>query len=438
VPAALVALVVALVLSTGALGETRAKLEPNEPVWQLEWALHHLDMPTVWGITTGSPDIVIATVDTGVDPSIADLRDNLVPGWDFIVGDSAPRDTAGHGTHLASALVAKGNNGTGIAGYCWQCRLMPVRISADGKASGASIARGIRWAVDHGARLVVIGLNSGDDDPDEHEAVRYATSKGALVVASAGNTGRAEPRFPAAFPEVLAVAATNDSDVLYFWSTRGDWVQLAAPGCHMIIDPAVGPGTLCGTSFTPAAVAGVAALLWSLKPSLTAGEIRDALVRTAKPVTGIGGGRIDPMKAIEALGLLPAAPAAPVQPQTPPAQPSGSAQSTTATRKATGRRSTELTTGVMRGTIRRTLKLAAGRLEVQFQAVRAGECVIAVAAPRDYLLSLLPPSDPTLLSMTELVRAGRHTVEISCSPARRRSYTIAITAQRPVAAAARR
>ncbi len=114
--------------------------------------------------------------------------------------------------------------------------------------------------------------------------MRYAREKGVLVIASAGNTGTEALRYPAAYPGVLPVAATNDSDVLYFWSSRGSWVPLSAPGCQLVLDASVGPGTLCGTSFTPAVVAGVAGLMLSLKPSLTADEIVQALVSTAVPV----------------------------------------------------------------------------------------------------------------------------------------------------------
>jgi uncharacterized protein (DUF697 family) len=297
-----------LVASLAFAGAGRAATVPNEPVWGQEWALHKLQMPDVWDITTGSPDVVIATVDTGVNPAIGDLQGALVPGWDFIQDDAVPRDTQGHGTHLASALVARGNNGQGIAGLCWQCKLMPVRVSDDGSATGGEIAEGINWAVTHGARIIVIGLNAGGaPDPAERQAVLNAAARGVLVVASAGNTGTSELRYPAAFPEVLAVGATNDFDQLYFWSTRGPWVKLAAPGCMMIIDAAVGPGTLCGTSFTPAAVAGVAALLFSLNPGLTMYQVHAALVSTAIPVAGIGGGRLNPLGARPATGLGAAA-----------------------------------------------------------------------------------------------------------------------------------
>jgi subtilisin family serine protease len=428
-----------LIASLAFAGAGRAATIPNEPVWGQEWALHKLQMPDVWDITTGSPDVVIATVDTGVNPAIGDLQGALVPGWDFIQDDAVPRDTQGHGTHLASALVARGNNGQGIAGLCWQCKLMPVRVSDDGSATGGEIAEGINWAVTHGARIIVIGLNAGGaPDPAERQAVLNAAARGVLVVASAGNTGTSELRYPAAFPEVLAVGATNDFDQLYFWSTRGPWVKLAAPGCMMIIDAAVGPGTLCGTSFTPAAVAGVAALLFSLNPGLTMYQVHAALVSTAIPVAGIGGGRLNPLGAIEALGLRPASVPPPPPPPAPtPSPPPGASGQQAATGKAAKYAyRIDFKRGVAKRRVTRTLQLGPGRLEVLFQAARVEECQIMVSDPKGRLfLSLLPPGDPTLRSFTLPVKAGRYRVDVECDPARRRSFTLTVSGWRPVAPA---
>src|SRR5262245_22177103 len=131
-----------------AAGNASADVQPNDPSWGSDWAQHQLRMPAVWGLTTGSPSIVVATVDSGVDPSVPDLRGQLVPGWDFIQNDAVPRDTVGHGTHLASIIAGIGNDGAGMAGYCWRCKLMPVRVTADGTAGPDMIARGINWAVD--------------------------------------------------------------------------------------------------------------------------------------------------------------------------------------------------------------------------------------------------------------------------------------------------
>ena len=408
--------------SLGSTASLAGSLEPNDPYWRQSWSQAVLRMPEVWARTTGSPDVVIATVDSGVDLSVADLQGALVPGWDFIQNDAVPRDTVGHGTHVASVIAARGNNGIGIAGYCWSCRIMPVRITPDGSATGPQIAQGIYWAVDHGARIITIGLNSGTGDYDESVAVRYARDRGVLVIASAGNTGTEALRYPAAYDGVLPVAAVNDSDLLYFWSSRGSWVPLAAPGCQLVLDPAVGPGTLCGTSFTPAVVAGIAGLMLSLRPSLTPAEIIAAIRSTAVPVQGINGGRINPLAALAAVAPESAAPST----GTPPAGVDSSVAASVPAAPVT--RELELRSGVIRSNLTRDVRVGAGRLDIQLRASRVAECQISLRLPDgEIVLSLLPPGDPNLLSMSQRVKAGRHRIEINCDSSRRRSYTISIS-----------
>ncbi len=416
---AAVAVTVALAQSSGGAA---GQVEPSDPYWRQSWSQAVLRMPEVWARTTGSPEVVIATVDTGVDPSIPDLQGALVPGWDFLRGDAVPRDTVGHGTHVASVIAARGNNGIGIAGYCWACRIMPVRISADGSATGQQIADGVYWAVDHGARIVTIGLNSGFESFDESAAVRYAHDKGVLVVASAGNTGTEALRYPAAYPGVLPVAAVNDSDVLYFWSSRGTWVPLAAPGCQLVLDPAVGAGTLCGTSFTPAVVAGIAGLMIALQPSLTPDRIMQVLESTAVPVKGIGGGRINALAALDAV-----APPPPTAPGAAAPAGSGSSQGPL----FTGRQ-VQTKAGVMRSRVSRVVRVGAGRLDVLFQASHVAECTIALAlANGEFVVGVLPPGEPNLTNLSEVVKAGKQRVEVTCDSTRRRSYQLEISSQSP-------
>ncbi len=430
---ALAAALVAAVVSVGSA--SAADLKPNDPSWGSEWAQHLLNMPALWGRTTGSPEIVIATVDSGVDPTVPDLKGQLVPGWDFIQNDATPRDTDSHGTQLASVIVGRGNNGIGMAGYCWDCKLMPVRVSAGGATSQSMIGQGIRWAVDHGARIVVTGLNApGPPDGGLADAVSYARNQGVLVVVSAGNTGLSDYRYPAAFTGALAVAATSDSDGLYFWSTRGPWVQLAAPGCQIVYDPEVGPGTLCGTSFTPGAVAGIAGLLLSLRPGITANQLYDALIKSSKPIVGIGGGRVDPIAALAALGLGDAT--SPSSPPPPSPAPS-SVISTPIAKSSSGRqlfaRVNETSVGVVRGGLTRVVTLGRGRVEVQVQLAQARTCQLTLTAPSG-AESLSLSGETTLLSITDFVdaKSARYRIGLACPKKVRRSYTMSITAQRPI------
>ena len=261
-------------LATLALtGSAGAAVQPNDPVWADQPGPRQIGLPQVWETTTGDPSVVIATIDTGANV-IPDLQDAFVPGYDFVDNDYEPQDTHGHGSRVASVIAARGNNQIGMAGHCWGCRVMPIRVSANGSASPGRIATGIRYAVDAGARIINVSLSHpGSPDAAEAAAVKYAIDRDVIVVASAGNAGTDAPQYPGAYPGVLAVGATDDLDALYFWSSFGPWVSLTAPGCQMVEDVSTPPGTICGTSFTPAVVAAVAGLILSRNPSLTGSQV---------------------------------------------------------------------------------------------------------------------------------------------------------------------
>ena len=224
-------------LATLALtGSAGAAVQPNDPVWADQPGPRQIGLPQVWETTTGDPSVVIATIDTGANV-IPDLQDAFVPGYDFVDNDYEPQDTHGHGSRVASVIAARGNNQIGMAGHCWGCRVMPIRVSANGSASPGRIAAGIRYAVDAGARIINVSLSHpGSPDAAEAAAVKYAIDRDVIVVASAGNAGTEAPQYPGAYPGVLAVGATDDLDALYFWSSFGPWVSLTAPGCQMVED----------------------------------------------------------------------------------------------------------------------------------------------------------------------------------------------------------
>ena len=148
------------------------------------------------------------------------------PGWvlegDFVGLDADPQDEVGHGTHVAGTICALSNNGVGVAGVNWNARLMPVRVLArvretatgriSGMGSSANIAAGIRWAADNGARVINMSIGGYGDAVVEREAVAYAVSKGVVIVAAMGNDSTSAPSYPAAYPGVVAVAATDSAD----------------------------------------------------------------------------------------------------------------------------------------------------------------------------------------------------------------------------------
>ena len=178
--------------------------------------------------------VVVAVVDSGVDPSQPDLQGALVPGADFADSSGSTVDQYGHGTMVAGVIAARGNNGQGVAGVCWVCQIMPIKVlDANGAGTAASVAEGIRWAADHGANVINLSFILSSPDADVEASIADAHARGVLVVAAAGNNGSGDATYPAAYPFVVSVAATDDADQLYPWSSRGSWVTLAAPGCSL-------------------------------------------------------------------------------------------------------------------------------------------------------------------------------------------------------------
>ena len=413
-------------------GAAVGAVQPNDPVWAEQLGARQIGLPQVWETTTGDPGVLIATVDTGAN-GIPDLEGALVPGYDFVDNDFEPQDThdGSHGTRVASVLAARGNNGIGMAGHCWGCRVLPVRVSANGSATPARIAVGIRYAVDRGARIINVSLSHpGNPDEAEAAAVQYAISRGVIVVASAGNSGTEALQYPGAYPGVLAVGASDDLDDLYFWSTRGAWVSLTAPGCQMVTDASTPPGTICGTSFTPAVVSAVAGLILSRNPSLTASQVVTAMVATARPVKGVAYGRVDPVAAFRWLGLPVGAPATTAASQPSPATPPTT--SPRAPRPTPGQlytRQTLFETGTFKRGFRSTFRVGRGRFEMQLLTPLASACSLSLSKAGE--LTVAAPAIKNLISLSIGVTAGRYTAEVQCSGARTRQYSLGVIAMFP-------
>jgi subtilisin family serine protease len=279
---------------------------PNDPSYAGQWGIAKTRVNTAWGSTVGSPTVTVAVLDTGV-AALPDLAGRLLPGKDFVNNDSAADDDNGHGTMTAGVIAAGGANGVGIAGICWACRILPVKVlGSAGSGTYSNIAAGIRYAADAGADIINMSLGGSADGQVLRDAVAYAVGKGALVISAAGNDGSSAPHYPAAIPSVLAVGGSTAADGRYSWSNWGpSWVDLAAPGCN----PAQGingvVGQFCGTSSATPFTSGVAALLASTSPQPTAAAIRIALMSTASKLAGnwvaTGSGRVDAAAALTAL-----------------------------------------------------------------------------------------------------------------------------------------
>lgn len=282
----------------------RVAATPDDPGYGGQWGIRQTGVDSVWDTMTGSSAVTVAVVDTGVRP-IADLSGRVLPGRDFINGDNDPDDDFGHGTQAADVIAGAGNDGRGIAGICWTCRILPVKVlGADGSGSYSTIAEGIRYAADHGAAIINLSLGGPADSRILRDAVAYAVARGALVVAAAGNNASPAPHYPAAIPAALAVGASTAGEARYPFSNHGaGWVDLAAPGCNPAGQPSGIVTRFCGSSSSAPFVAGVAALLASAPSHPSAARIRDLLTATAHPLAGdwVAAGRVDAAAAVSGL-----------------------------------------------------------------------------------------------------------------------------------------
>ena len=210
----------------------RSLLQPNDPIYiaKQQWGLEQIKAPEAWDITTGS-DLIVAFLDTGVAAGHPDLRDKMVPGYDFVNEDSDPSDDNGHGTFTAGVAAASTNNNQGVAGVSWGARIMPIKVLDDktAEATRATLPGASDYATDHGARVVNVSAGSPYESAVVKEAVEYAESRGTLIVAAAGNQP-GEISYPAAYDQVFAVGASNPDDQNSGFSSYGSYVDLVAPG----------------------------------------------------------------------------------------------------------------------------------------------------------------------------------------------------------------
>lgn len=243
-------------------------LMPNDTEYPGQWHLPKILAPQAWDITQGSAGAVVAILDSGVEAAHPDLADKLVPGYNTYANSTDTSDAYGHGTEVAGAAGALTNNGQGIAGVAGASPIMPVRVTdATGRATSASIANGIIWAADHGARVVNISFNGVAGNTAIRTAAEYAYNHGTLVVAASGNCGCVDTTPDNPF--ILSVSATDESDSPAYFSTIGPFVDLSAPGTNMVTTAKFGLYTTdSGTSLASPVVAGVASLMFAANPML--------------------------------------------------------------------------------------------------------------------------------------------------------------------------
>ncbi|WP_188037822.1 S8 family serine peptidase, partial [Actinotalea sp. JY-7885] len=273
---------------------------PDEPP-----ALGRLGARQAWERATGA-GVTVAVVDSGVDVRNAHLTSAVVPGADVVGMGGDPSgwsDSAGHGTAVAGIIGARPVAGSGLVGLAPEATILPVRIYYDDSDQGAAagvdvqtgrIAQGILWAAENGAQIINVSISSTTDDPALRDAVRVATERGSLVVASAGNRATAEdtsdsPRYPAAYEEALAVTAVDAGDSATQDAIHGPHVEIAAPGTDVITTyHAAGDCVLGGevsTSYATAYVSAAAALVAQAHPQETPAQWAHRLMVTAARFT---------------------------------------------------------------------------------------------------------------------------------------------------------
>ena len=281
-----------------------------------------MQVTQAWDITRGSNDIIVAVVDTGVDMDHPELKDYLIEGYDFINEDSDPDDDNGHGTHVAGIIGASINNSLGIAGVASGVKIMPVKVlKANSGGNSHNIARGIVWAVNHGARVINLSLGTASSNNELNMAITYALGKNVVVTAANTNDGENKPKYPAAYSGmgVIAVGATNIKNKLADFSNWGKWTSVVAPGVNILSTYPQGKGPseletilgtrdyniLSGTSQATPYISGIAALLLSYKPELTNYQVKYILENTAQKLNSksfddhFGNGLVNAYKALK-------------------------------------------------------------------------------------------------------------------------------------------
>ena len=287
----------------------------SDPSYPDQWALPKISWDSVFGSVIPTGSSVIAILDTGIDASHPDLSGLVLSGYSTFEGSDAQTDPNGHGTKMAGIAAALTNNGIGVAGVAYAgVSLLPIQVlSPDGTGQDSDIIRGIVWAVDHGANVILMAFSNPDYSPTLQEAIDYAWDHGVILVAAAGNDGLSTVTYPAGDRGVIGVSATDSNDALVSSSNYGQIVFLAAPGVNLLTTCLDGAYTaVSGTSAAAAVVAGAAAFMHAVDPSLSNGVIVGRLARAADSVgtqEQTGNGRINMARALSDTGTAPVEPA---------------------------------------------------------------------------------------------------------------------------------
>jgi thermitase len=271
---------------------------PNDPSFPSQYALRNTgqtggvvgaDIRAVeaWDIATANPDIIIGVIDSGISPH-PELAGRILPGINIPNGTAVGTDVCNHGTHVAGIIAATRDNGIGIAGVCSEAKLLPVVIVNPCSGLESWVADGITWAVDNGADILNMSLQYSVGSDYLRAAVQYAAVRGIPMVCATGNANAAVA-FPARWPETVAVASVTAANVRAFTSNYGPEVDIAAPGDQIYSLNSSGGYTFkSGTSMATPHITGIMALMRQVNPTMTFGQMRDAIDETARDIGSAG------------------------------------------------------------------------------------------------------------------------------------------------------
>jgi|GEM_PF-2108892 len=297
---------------------------PNDPKYTQQWGPAKIRMSLAWDITTGSSDIVIGHLDSGVASEHPDFAGALLDGYDFVNEDSDPGDDHGHGSNTGGIIVARMNDGVGIAGICPECSLLPLKVLDDDNTGYYSWwVKAIEYGISHGVDVFNMSLGGVAESASLQDAIKAAHDAGIVIVACMMNANGDTPYYPAAYDETIAVGATdsgNDRAVAPNWgSNYGSHIDVVAPGAGILGPAKDGSGfeQWSGTSQAAPHVAGLAGLMLSLRSDLSTGTVRNILRSTATDRIGDAGedtpgwdryfgyGQIDAPEALQQVQQVP-------------------------------------------------------------------------------------------------------------------------------------
>lgn len=298
------------VLAVDATSKRYAAAMPTEdPGRDLQWGLNRLQAEDIWHRSTGE-GVTVAVIDTGVKASHPDLRGRVIGGYNALTRKKGkPEDNNGHGTFLAG-MISGTVNGSGIEGLAPNARIMPIKVlDSDGIGDSDDIARGIIWAVDHGADVINMSFAADTSNTVEAEAVDYARGAGVAMVAAGGNEGMKLSMYPAAYPGVLGVGAVDFDNNRATFSNSGPHIDVVAPGQGIVSSSIKRKYTWqSGTSMSTAYVSALAALAASYAPGAGGEPLLQQIIATARDIgpagadSETGAGMVDPASLFEQLG----------------------------------------------------------------------------------------------------------------------------------------